>query len=109
VVKEFQIESMKGGWFVGDFIPSALQSQAFEVGVKRYPAGEVNPLHVHKRTTEITVVIEGSVIMNQREYGPGTIVVIEPNEPSDFKALTDSILVVVKTPSLPDDKFSVPE
>ena len=39
------------------------------------------------------------------EYKANDIIVIEKGEATDFKVLSDTITVVVKTPSVPSDKY----
>ncbi len=96
---------MVRGWFVGEFEPSVLSTPNAEIGVKRFAAGEREPRHVHRIATEITVVIEGTAIIEGMELSPGDIVVVEPGEPADFQALTDVTLVVAKVPGAKDDKY----
>jgi quercetin dioxygenase-like cupin family protein len=98
---------MVKGWFVGNFAPAAMVSDQFEVGLKQYKQGEFEVRHVHKIATEITVIVSGEVRMNGRTFGAGDIIVLEPGEPTDFSAITDSITVVVKTPSAKNDKYLV--
>jgi quercetin dioxygenase-like cupin family protein len=43
--------------------------------------------------------------MNGREFAAGEIVLLEPGEAASFEALEDSVTVVVKSPSVPGDKF----
>lgn len=93
------------GWFVGDFIPSTLKTAACEVAVKRYKRGEAELKHYHKIATEVTHIIIGTVLMNGVEYTAGDIIVINPMEETDFKALTDVINAVVKIPSIKNDKY----
>jgi hypothetical protein len=76
------------------------------VAVKSYKAGDYEPVHHHKIATEITVITNGSVRMNGAEYTSGTIVVLKPNETSDFLALTDVTTTVVKIPGAPNDKYA---
>ncbi len=104
-MKVFSIDQMTKGWFVGDFLPTALAVDGFEVGVKRYKSGDSESIHFHKIATEVTVIIEGQVKMNGVTYNSGSIILIEPNEATDFYALTDVITVVVKCPSVPGDKY----
>lgn len=101
-----KLDDMVKGWFVGHFTPTALTTPAFEVGVKFYKAGEAEAAHHHKLATELTVVVSGRVVMFGREFGPGDIVTVEPGESTAFRALEDSATVVVKTPSLPADKYA---
>lgn len=99
-------EMMKG-WFVGDFSPTAYKTDACEVGVKQYSAGEYEASHYHKIATEITVVLEGQVRMMGKIWNAGDIIVLEPGEVTDFEALTDAVNVVVKVPGALNDKFVV--
>lgn len=102
-----KLENMFRGWFVGDFEPTVLRSKDAEVAVKFYVAGEVETEHVHRIATEITVVINGEIRMNGLNYGPGSILTVEPGESARFSAITDAATVVVKTPSVANDKFEV--
>lgn len=104
-MKHARLESMVKGWFVGDFDPSVLKTDKVEVAVKYYTSGQKEEAHFHRIATEITVVVSGSVRMLGRVWNAGDIVTVDPNEVTDFEALTDSINVVVKMPSLTNDKF----
>ncbi len=105
-MKVLELSKMTKGWFVGNFSPTALVTNAVEVAVKKYRAGDYEPAHHHKIATEITVIVEGRVQMNGIEYGPDSILVIEPSTPTDFLALTDVVTTVVKLPGANDDKYS---
>ena len=96
---------MVGGWFIGDFEPSLYKTTDFEVSVKYYKSGTHEKKHVHKISTEYTVIVSGVVRMNDVEYSTGDIIIIEPNESTDFKCITDVITTVVKTPSTKNDKY----
>lgn len=104
-MKVFNLDDMTKGWFVGNFSPTTLSTNQVEVAVKRYKAGEYEPAHHHKIATEITVITDGEVRMNDIVYRAGTILVIEPNTPTDFLALTDVTTTVVKCPGANDDKY----
>lgn len=99
------LKKMNRGWFVGNFDPSILQTDQCEVAVKNYTAGESEPRHYHKIATEITVIVDGSVRMNGKNYEKGDIILIEPGESTDFQALTDTTTTVVKVPSVTNDKY----
>lgn len=105
MIQTFQLDEMTKGWFVGNFSPTVLSTTQVEVAVKKYRAGEYEPSHYHKVATEITVITEGVVKMNDVVYQAGTILVIEPNQPSDFLALTDVTTTVVKYPGANNDKY----
>ena len=94
-MKHFRLDGMTKGWFVGAFSPTALSTEACEVAVKTYKAGEREGAHHHKIATETTLVLSGRVRMAGREWSAGDIVVLDPGESSEFEALTDAINVVV--------------
>jgi quercetin dioxygenase-like cupin family protein len=96
---------MEKGWFVGNFNPSLLKTNDVEVAVKSYKKGDYEEEHYHKIATEITVIITGKVIMRNMEYIAGDIIVIEPNESTDFEALEDTLCTVVKCPGQNNDKY----
>ena len=102
---KFRLDEMIKGWFVGSFDPAVIKSDDFEVAVKRYKTGDYEESHTHKIATEITVIVEGKVEMNGVEYVKDDIILIYPNNYTDFKCLEDTITVVVKTPSIIGDKY----
>lgn len=104
-MKTSKLENMVRGWFIGNFDPSIIKTNNVEVGVKEYKKGDYEEIHYHKVATEVTVIISGRVLMNGVEYSSGDIIVIEPNESTDFEALEDSVNVVVKYPGASDDKY----
>lgn len=103
------LNDMTKGWFVGNFKPTLYSTNDVEVAVKSYKAGDYEGAHYHKIATEITVVISGTVRMNGIEYKQGDIIVIEPNDKTDFYAVTDAVNTVVKIPGANDDKYLVEE
>lgn len=104
-MKHHRLDDMTGGWFVGDFSPCASRSAEAEVGVKRYPAGAKEKKHFHKVATELTLILSGTVRMFDRVWQAGDIITVEPGEATAFEALSDAVTVVVKTPSVPSDKY----
>jgi len=104
-MKASRLEQMTRGWFVGDFTPTLFKTREVEVAVMRYHAGDSEPKHFHKIATELTVITQGEVEMNGRRYVAGDIVVMEPGEATDFKAITDAMTTVVKIPGAVNDKY----
>jgi quercetin dioxygenase-like cupin family protein len=96
---------MINGWFVGNFFPSAFNTDLCEVAVKKYKKDELNLSHYHKISTEITLVLTGIIQMNDQIFNTGDIIVVSPGEKTTFRSITDSVLVVVKTPGAINDKF----
>ncbi|ADD69441.1 conserved hypothetical protein [Denitrovibrio acetiphilus DSM 12809] len=106
-MKISKLDDMFKGWFVGNFDPTLLKTNDVEVAVKSYKKGDYEEAHFHKIATEITVIVSGKVKMNGQTYVAGDIIVIEPNESTDFEALEESVNVVVKHPGANDDKYLV--
>ncbi len=102
-----KLQKMKGGWFIGDFEPSVLRTRDVEVACKRYTAGESERKHLHKVATEVTLIASGKVIMNGMPFQTGDIIVLEPGEAADFYAVEETITMVVKMPSVKEDKYTV--
>lgn len=106
-MQNFKLNEMIKGWFVGDFSPTTLKTNACEVGLKYYKMGDCELPHFHKVATEITLIVSGRVRMMGKEWGEGDIIVLAPGEVTDFEALTDSVNVVVKLPGALNDKYIV--
>lgn len=106
-MKTAKLQNMVKGWFIGNFEPSLCQTNDVEVAVKEYKAGDYEDRHHHKIATEYTAIIKGRVRMNGVEYGAGDIIVMEPNESTDFECLEDgTVNVVVKLPGASNDKYA---
>lgn len=100
-----KLKDMRGGWFVGQFEPTCLSLKECEVAVKHYRAGDAEPRHVHRIATELTLVVSGKVTFNDETFSAGDIVCLNPGEPAIFAVLEDAVTVVVKSPSVPSDKY----
>jgi hypothetical protein len=105
-MKTARLESMVKGWFVGNFEPTLYHTNDVEVAIKNYKTNDYEEWHYHKIATEITVILEGKVSMNGIQYVSGDIIVLDPSEGTDFRALTDVTTVVVKIPGANDDKYT---
>lgn len=106
-MKVSRIEDYTRGWFVGNFEPSCFNTKNFEVGLLNHKKGEYWPSHTHKVATEINLLIEGEMTIQNRKLLSGDVFILEPNEIADPIFLTDCKLVVIKTPSLPNDKYNL--
>lgn len=106
-MEKIDFKKMVKGWFIGNFKPTAYKTKDCEVAYKEYKKGDFEEKHMHKVATEITLIIEGEVLMNNISYKKGDIVVMKPGKATDFKAITDSKNVVVKIPCVKDDKYLI--
>lgn len=104
-LQRYRLDAFTKGWFVGNFTPTLAFSDAVEVAVKHYRAGEAEGAHFHKVATELTLIVSGRVRMSGEEVGPGEIIKIEPGQATDFVPLTDVTTVVVKLPCVRGDKY----
>lgn len=105
IMKIARIEDFKRGWFIGNFDPSIFKTDKFEVGILHHSKGEEWPCHYHIGT-EINYIISGEILMHNRVLVAGDVFVMEPYEVADPQFLSDCVVVVVKTPSSPGDKYS---
>jgi mannose-6-phosphate isomerase-like protein (cupin superfamily) len=104
-MKKDNLNDFFKGWFIGNFSPTLIKTNEVEVGIKKYKAGDYESAHHHKIATEVTVILSGEVEMNGVKYVSDDIIVIDPNESTDFRCLTDVVTVVVKYPGANNDKY----
>jgi hypothetical protein len=95
------------GWYIGNFSPTLFKTDQFEIAVKKYKKGEIEEKHFHKLAAEYTLIVYGKVNMNGIIYKKNDIITIEPNHSTDFIAMKKSCTVVVKIPSIANDKYIV--
>lgn len=101
------LADMKGGWFVGDFSPTAFSTKGFEVSYKVHPQGQQWPTHYHRHVTEINLLVRGNMTLQGTQLRPGFIFTLQPYEIADPTFLTECEIVCVKVPSVPEDKVVV--
>ena len=101
----FQLKDFTGGWIIGNFLPAIENRNDFEISIKNYKTGDKEKAHLHKLAVEYTVIAKGRVKMNNQIIEEGTIIRIDKNESTDFEVLEDAITVIVKTPSVKNDKY----
>ena len=106
-MKIIEISKMHRGWMIGDFLPSVLKTDVFEVGYLTHKKGEKWAKHYHKVATEYNLLIRGSMKVCDQKIDPGQIFIIEPNEVADPIFYEDCEILCIKTPSLPKDKYEV--
>lgn len=106
-MEKYNLNKFLNGWLIGDFEPTILKTSKFEVAIKKYKKGECEKTHFHKIATELTAVISGKVRMGNEYLYPDEIIWLEANEATDFEAVEDTITVVIKIPSIPNDKIII--
>jgi hypothetical protein len=108
-MRVYRIENFTGGWFVGDFTPTAYSTTACEVCHKVHLKDETWPAHVHRTQVEINCVIRGHLTVNDHQFGPGDIFIIDPGEPATATFPEDTELIIVKIPSMRDKHLLEPQ
>lgn len=101
------IKSYKNGWFIGNFEPTLFLTKDFEVAHHSYKKGFVGEPHIHKISTEYNYILSGKLIVSNKELSIGDIFIYEPGEISNVVFLEDTELIIIKTPSIPSDKYNV--
>ena len=54
-MQKFRFDEMTRGWFIGDFLPSALRTKDFEVGLVKHKKGDTWDKHYHEHVTEVSL------------------------------------------------------
>lgn len=106
-MENFEVKNFKKGWIIGNFEPSLLKTFYFESALKEYKANDEEPAHYHAVATEWTIVVSGKIQMNDSIFEENKIIEIRPNEVVKFKAITDAKTMVIKVPSVENDKYLV--
>lgn len=96
---------MKAGWFIGKFIPTAYETDLFEVCYKVHPQGEIWDTHYHEKITEINLLIEGTMKLQDKILNSGDIFVLQPYEIANPEFITECSIVCVKCPGIVGDKI----
>ncbi len=107
IAKAGNIADMKNGWIIGNFVPTLFKTNDFEIAIKEYKIGDYEQKHFHQIAEEFTVIIQGEVQMNNVKFVSGDIIHVPKNCSTDFKAISDVQTVVIKIPSVKNDKFIV--
>lgn len=102
------INEMKEGWFIGDFNPSVFKTSGFEIAYKTHRKNSICAHHYHKQVLEINLLVRGRMEMQGQILSSGDIFIMSPWEISNPKFLEDCEIVTVKMPSVPTDKYIIP-
>jgi len=106
-MKIANLSDMFKGWFIGNFEPSVFKTKDFEVGIMHHPKGSSWDVHYHKEAIEITLLLSGKMKIQNKIIDSGVIFTLTPYEIADPEFLEDCKVLVIKTPSVPGDKYIV--
>jgi hypothetical protein len=99
------INEFVGGWLVGNFVPALVDTKDVGVGVLYLKAGDKGDGHWHEKHTEHNIIIQGEAKKDGIVYGKGDIFTYNKGEKSFVEYPVDTILLVIKDPSVHNDKF----
>ncbi len=106
-MKISKLNDMTRGWFIGDFEPSIIRTQAFEVGILTHKKDENWEEHYHKIASEYNVLLKGKMSINGTLLNEGDIFILEPMETALPVFMEDCVVLCVKVPSVIGDKYLV--
>lgn len=93
------------GWIIGNFIPSIIETDAFELGILKHKKDEKWPFHYHSYMTEINLLLDGEMILNNKKIIKNELFIIDKNQIACPFFLTDVTVLCIKTPSVKNDKI----
>lgn len=96
------LDNMIGGWFIGNFEPSAYKTNTFEVSFKLHPKNQIWDIHYHTVVTEINCIVRGKMIIQNTKLSQGDIFILKPYEIANPIFLEDTEIICVKVPSIND-------
>jgi len=96
-----------GGWYVGQCEKAIFRTDKFEVAHAFNAKDDISAKHYHKVATEINLITSGQVLVNGDLIQAGEGFVFEPGETCECRYLEDTYTLVIKTPSVPGDKYYV--
>ena len=109
-MNRYDLKEFENGWIIGNFSPSILRNENFEIAIKRYHPGDTEVRHYQRIATEVTFVVSGKIRMNDEIIEENQIIELLSLEEFDFEALEKSVVVCIKYPSIPNDKIiSIPK
>ncbi len=106
-MKITNLKNFINGWFIGDFNPTLVRTKNFEVCLKEHKKNEQTFPHLHTSSTEFNLIVSGRTLVNGHRLKKGDLFVYEKNEVSNVVFLTNTLLLIIRIPSAPNDKVLV--
>lgn len=102
-----KIENFERGWIVGGFSPALFYSDIVDIGILKCDSGHKADGHYHTKHIEYNIIISGEAKVNDRVLVDGDIFIYEPHDKSFVEYTKDTILLVIKNPSVKNDKYII--
>ena len=104
-MKILKHSDMLRGWFVGGFEPTAYYTKDFEVGYRTHLPSDPPDPHFHPIVTEINLITQGRMLLQNKELTTGDIFILYPWEVADPTFLEPTSIICVKLPSENDKQL----
>jgi hypothetical protein len=104
-MKKYKLHEYYRGWFIGNFDPAILKTKDFEVSLQYRNKGFIDDEHAHMHSDEYTLVVTGAIKIKDEIYKNGDIFLAEKGEFVKGEVLEDTTILVIKIPSVPNDKI----
>jgi dTDP-glucose pyrophosphorylase/mannose-6-phosphate isomerase-like protein (cupin superfamily) len=101
----WDIDQFIRGWFIGDFTPSIVRTNLFEIAMLTHKKDERWDYHYHMVADETNVLIKGSMKINNKIIKTGDIFVIGKNQVTCPQFDEDCNVLCIKVPSVIGDKY----
>lgn len=105
--KQINIDDFIRGWLIGDFEPCIKRTTDLEVAVLQHKRGEKWGFHYHSEAREINILLSGKMMINNIPIKQNSIFIFEQNMISCPIFLEDCIVLCIKIPSIPTDKYII--
>lgn len=99
-----QLSNTIRGWFIGNFFPSFIRTEKFEIGYLTHEAGESWDAHIHEKTHEYNYLASGRMLINNEEYNTGDWFIFPAGHLAVPKFVEKCNILCIKMPSVPGDK-----
>lgn len=93
-MKHYNFKTMRGGWFVGDFYPTALNWQGGEISIKHFPKNHVEVSYCHENARKFYVVLKGALYFDGQVAKKMQIVEILPGENVELIVKENSVVLL---------------
>lgn len=107
ILNSININNYIRGWVIGDFEPNIKKIKDFEIGVISHKNNEKWAFHYHNLSTEINVLINGKININNKIIEKNDIFIFEKNVIACPIFLEDCEILCIKIPSYPNDKYII--
>ena len=105
--KKWFLNEFVRGWFIGNFEPSIVKTEKYEVALLTHNKDEKWDFHYHQLADETNFLLEGRMLINERLVEKGSLFIIQKNQLTCPIFLENCKILCIKVPSVPSDKYGV--